>query len=1283
MSRTRTFFRRLRTLLWTALTLVILVAAVLVGIGKLLMPYSERYQPRLEAWLSREFQQPVRVDSFTGEWKAFGPRISLEGVTLLGDGKGEGEIAIQHAALDIKPLNAVIPGRPLYTFRIIGADLSLVRTPEGRFELSGLGVSGRGGGGSENQGLRNLASVGEVRLEDSSLSFDDDQRGIHVQLTQVNGKLQLNGSRLATEVQASISDARRIRVLGDLSATLQITLDREQRLADAKWHVKTGELMISEFGKQLPPHELIPQSGWLNAEGWGSWSPDSPQVMEGVLDIREVRLEAKEEILQLDHLNARFRWRFQDKRVWRADLSDVNVEEGGKQWQTSQITVERNLPGGLGVWVSSSYLDVEFPMQLSQRIMSSFNVRWPKLLPRAGRGEVRDFDLVINSEKKLSSVNGQFDHLEVFEWGQWPLIAGINGSVSLRHGEGDIQVSGTGVRIDWPRNFRRQAIVDIPRCKLEIVWGQAWLVDVRECKVSNDSISVSGRSRFAGNEGKPAVDINLVIDRARLDALDDYWPESFMKPKVISWLRRGLVAGNVSGARFVLQGDMDDWPFRGGEGTLEARLNVEAAIIDYHPGWPWAENVSAVAVFEGTGMQATGAIGSLAGAEVAQVEARIEDFKSPELVVAYTTRESLPDMVEFIRQSPLLENTKLDLGRFSFTGEAQTHGQLKVPLKAGQGQLQVSGTLTLAGNGFNDVSSGVELNEISGDIHYDREGFRGSALAATFKDSPSSLSLAADWDAKEVFRADLSGRYPVAEILEASGLQDDPLLAQIVGTSEWDIELSVSAGGQGRENEIWLALDSGLEGVTIALPRPLNKAAAETWPLEVKYPVQSSQPLIVVDLKHRMVMQVETGDKSNKPLRASIELGGSSGELPPQGFYRVGGTTPVLDLDAWMDVITGQFRNDRYTGSLAFKDAMIHTDQMVFLNRAFPSVSLDMRYRDELLNAVFESTEIAGTVRYSRSDDGSHSLTAEMDRLLLPDPVDEGMTMDTNPADLPEMHLYAKQFRYLGLDLGETRIEGFPVANGFRIESLESQSPELNFHARGDWITDEKGGRSDFDIVMTSESLGSLVSAMDLSSVLEGGQTMIRYDAWWPGPPAAFALSRLNGAMNFSVIGGNIANADAGAGRVLGLLSISALPRRLALDFADVFGSGFNFDQANGTITLENGTAHTDDFVLESTAATLSVVGSSDLVAQEFDYTMTVRPGVSQALPVIGAIAAGPGGAAAGLALQGLLREALGDATEARYSISGPWSEPVVERLLIATVPGVQADTEANETSND
>ncbi|MGA9572793.1 MAG: AsmA-like C-terminal region-containing protein, partial [Lysobacterales bacterium] len=178
---------------------------------------------------------------------------------------------------------------------------------------------------------------------------------------------------------------------------------------------------------------------------------------------------------------------------------------------------------------------------------------------------------------------------------------------------------------------------------------------------------------------------------------------------------------------------------------------------------------------------------------------------------------------------------------------------------------------------------------------------------------------------------------------------------------------------------------------------------------------------------------------------------------------------------------------------------------------------------------------------------------------------------------------------------------------------------------------------------------------------IRGGQTLVHFDAWWEGPPAAFALERLNGDMDISVIQGNILTADSGAGRVLGLFSLSELPRRLSMDFRDVFDEGFSFDEAKGTMKLENGTSSTDDLTLSSTVAQITIVGSTDLVAKTFDYEFTVQPGVSKTLPVIGAIAGGPIGAAAGLALQAILRDALGEAAEAKYIIRGPWENPVIE----------------------
>jgi uncharacterized protein (TIGR02099 family) len=1270
--RLKLLFRRLRTLLWTALSLVILLAAVLVGVGKLLMPYSARYQPQLEAWLSKEFNQPVKVEAFTGEWKAFGPRISLDGLNLLG-APGQGEaIAIRRAALDIKPLNALIAGRPLYIFRIIGADLELVLAEDGRLELSGLGVTGRGGDSPRppgNSGLGNLARVGEVRLEESQLAFFDRQRNIEMQLSSLNGRLALDGDQLAVEVHAGITAARNGPVLGDLGVTLQAELDEQRQLASARWHVAAGELMLAALAEPFPEHEFKPASGRLNAELWGEWTRGQAQTMEGVLDIRNIAFTTPSGPLGVTRLNSLFRSRFDDRRKWRIDLSEVEVAEGGREWASNSLSIERHIAGGLGMWVSADYLDVSFPLALAQRILASVNGRWPANMPTAGGGVVKDFDILFNADKKLAAVQGLATGLAITEWGRWPQLSGLDAKVDLLFGEGEARISGQAVELLWPRNFRAPATLAVPACTLDVLWGESWQIDARDCSLRHPAVALSGRARFTGNSGKPFVDLVARADQVDLPALHDYWPESVIKPNVSEWLQRSIVAGTASDLRFSLVGDMDDFPFRENQGSLQALFKLDDAQLDYHPDWPAAKAVSARGVFAGTGMALEGSIGDLAGAAVAQVSASIDDFQAATLKLSYATSAPLDAYQAFIRRSPMLAGSTLDLDDFSFAGAAGIDGRMSIPLGKTPGSFSLAGQLQLAGNGFVHGPSGFTLGELAGAVDYSRGGFSATGLQASYLDWPVQLDLQADWDAARPFLATLEGTLPAATLVAQSPLAGDKLLASVEGSSNWLARLSVEAAGDGAVAETWLELASDLRGTRIDLPAPLEKAAAEAWPFSLRYPVSSADGLFSASLDDSLVLQLAIAP-GGTVTQGLLQLGAQPGTLPPPGFFSIGGRTGLLDLDGWLDRLVDYFAARPASGQLQLSEAELQAGELLWLNRLFSDVRMSLDPRDDALEAWFDSQALAGTVRYIRSDTGAHNLWLDMDRLLLPEPVSTGMTMQTDPTRVPELHLYARQFRYLGLDMGATRIEAYPVADGLHIESVVAESEFMNFQARGDWLKEGDSSRSDFDIVITSESLGSLVNALDLSSVLEGGQTMVRFNAWWPGPPASFDLAKLNGAMSFNIVDGNILNADPGAGRMLGLFSVGALPRRLAFDFRDVFASGFSFDQASGNIELVGGVAHTDDLVIESTAAQLKISGSSDLVSQQFDYMMLVRPGVSQALPVIGALAAGPGGAAAGLALQGLLRQALGDAAEARYQVTGPWSEPDVIRLENAPGPG-------------
>jgi len=188
-----------------------------------------------------------------------------------------------------------------------------------------------------------------------------------------------------------------------------------------------------------------------------------------------------------------------------------------------------------------------------------------------------------------------------------------------------------------------------------------------------------------------------------------------------------------------------------------------------------------------------------------------------------------------------------------------------------------------------------------------------------------------------------------------------------------------------------------------------------------------------------------------------------------------------------------------------------------------------------------------------------------------------------------------------------------------------------------------------------------MMDALGYPGIIDGGQTTADIDAIWPGPPSSFAMAKLQtGAITLKIAEGRILEAKPGVGRIFGLLSLSEIPRRLSLDFSDFFQSGLGFNSITGIFGLDKGNAYTSNLVIKSPAADIAISGRTGLRAKDYDQEMVVSPHTSATLPLVGAIAAGPVGAAAGLVLQGVLGKGIGKAMGSRYKVTGSWEKPEI-----------------------
>src|SRR5690606_41566151 len=96
-------------------------------------------------------------------------------------------------------------------------------------------------------------------------------------------------------------------------------------------------------------------------------------------------------------------------------------------------------------------------------------------------------------------------------------------------------------------------------------------------------------------------------------------------------------------------------------------------------------------------------------------------------------------------------------------------------------------------------------------------------------------------------------------------------------------------------------------------------------------------------------------------------------------------------------------------------------------------------------------------------------------------------------------------------------------------------------------------------------------------------------------------LDHLDGELGRSLETGSRLDIDPGAGRVVGLMSVTALPRRLALDFRDVFNKGLVFDELDGGFTIIDGNAYTNDLKVSGPAAEIGMAGR--IGSRDRDYS--------------------------------------------------------------------------------
>ncbi|MDH5660408.1 MAG: hypothetical protein OEY65_05380, partial [Gammaproteobacteria bacterium] len=267
----------------------------------------------------------------------------------------------------------------------------------------------------------------------------------------------------------------------------------------------------------------------------------------------------------------------------------------------------------------------------------------------------------------------------------------------------------------------------------------------------------------------------------------------------------------------------------------------------------------------------------------------------------------------------------------------------------------------------------------------------------------------------------------------------------------------------------------------------------------------------------------------------------------------------------------------------------------------------------------------------------------------------------SNPKNIPPFEGVIKNLFFDNVFLGRLDFKASKKTYGLHFDEVILSKINMKLISHGAWHYDNGQHKTNMDITLSSDDFGNMLTGLGYAAVIEKGTAKTISKVSWNGAPTQFSFNSLNGNIQLKITDGNIIEAEAGAGRLLGLFSLSALPRKLFGDFADTFKSGFNFDTANGEIIIDEGNAYTEDFLIRSPVAEVTVSGRTGLAARDYDNIIKVVPELGGGIAGVTALLVNlPAGIGVWL-IDKLTGEKINKASTRIYEVSGSWDKPVIQ----------------------
>jgi len=1286
LPRERTWWRLARYAGWTLVAIYFAAAVGVLALRFLVLPNVHRYTDAIASGASRLLNERVEIGAVEAEWFGLHPRLELTKVRVI-DKQGREALSLPYVGVTVA-WRSLLYGRPLLRSLVVdGANLDVRRDAAGRLFVAGLEVKA-GGADDGGRGLAEaVLDMRELVVRDASVVWVDEPRGAPpLRLSDLHFVLENDGRRhrFALSANPPADHASPLDVRGELTGRSAARLEewdgRVYAAFDfidlAVWNawidlplaVKSGRgaLRLWATLRDWQPRDVLADLALadVSARLARDLPPLEVKWVEGRLGAREVA--AGGGFMGLGAPRAPSYEAF-GTRLGLETTAGARFEPSDFQarWQPA----ERDAPPQ-GSFTASS-VDLAPLARIGESVPLPLDIRraLAELSPEGRLEDVRVQWTGAVDAPRTYSARARFGGLGMRPWRKAPGFARLAGTVEVSEKGGSATIDASDVTFDYPALFitpRHQ----FDTLNAKVAWslaGGRFDVRIDNVSLANADVEAVVSGAYRTEPGSPGyVDLVARVPRAEGAAVYRYMP--VITPNTTAWLKRALVAAKGSEGRVRLKGNLADYPFDDPKsGVFQAAIKIANGTLDVAEGWPRITGIQGEYGMSGRSLSLKVSRGATLGVRITGVSAVIPDvFALPTpLRVEGAAEGPAAEFLRIVQTSPANDLTEKMLEGWTATGNAQLSLVTDIPLEE-RDKSRIRGSFQLVNNTVTPGVPAATLAQVNGRVDFTEAGVSARGITGLWQGGPVGFDVTSRGGATSVAgQATLN----VPATLAQFGV---PLSKRVSGTTA--VRFSMTTRGA----QVTQLVESSLQDVAIDLPPPFAKPAAEAWPLRIERSFTAGSAPQLVDVSLGKVLngrvQLRADGAGLAVERAGIGVGDVGVALPDRPGVFVSVNLRSVDLDRLLAL-----QSDAGEGAPAFQVAAlsIRAPEVIVGGKLFHDVQARaLQVQPARWQVAVNAREVTGDVSYA--SDGKGAVVAKLKQLVHPESAPGGgdagggRTLES----LPAVELDAESYVFNGRALGRLEARAVNERRGWRVDKLLLASPDCRFGANGLWQPAAGGAppRTSFTFDIDAADGGRCLARLGYPEALAGGATRLDGEAEWRGPVYAIDFPTLTGKLSIEVDKGQFMKVKPGIGKLLGVLSLQSLPRRVTLDFRDVFSEGFAFDSIRGTAVIRAGVMRTEDLAMEGPAATVSMKGEADLARETQDLTVRVVPVVGDSVAAAAGVALlNPIIGAGALLAQRILKDPIGQMFAFEYRITGGWDDPRVERLAARAAPEPEA----------